>query len=138
MQKKIVYWLAIMVVVSSLIFISACRYSSPEKRMQGMMEKFSKDLKLNATQKEQLDVFKTEMVIKGRELRAVYANTMEEMSLQLRGDEFDKKKVKDVIAKIDVPQDEFISLFIERLAEFHSSLTPEQKKLLIKKPLLKL
>lgn len=133
MLKKTVYGLAITAVIFSLILVSACRHSSPEKRMQWMMTKFSKDLKLDKSQQENLDVFKTEMVIKGRELRVAYANVMEEMSLQLRSDEFDKEQVEDAINKISVPQDEFISLFIEKLAEFHGSLTPEQKTLLAKK-----
>ena len=84
-------------------------------------------------QKEQLDVYKTDMVIKGRELWVAHANTMDEMSLQLRSEEFDKQKVKDAVSRITAPQDEFISLFIEKLADFHSSFTSEQKTILAKK-----
>ena len=133
MLKKTIYSLVILTIISSLLFVSACRHYSPEKRTQWMMKKFTKDLNLNDSQKEQLDVFKTEMVMKGRELRVAYKNTMEEMGLQLRSDEFDKEKVEDAISKIKGPQDEFISLFINKLADFHSSLTSEQKKVLAKK-----
>jgi protein CpxP len=133
MLKKTIYSLVILAIISSLLLVSACRHYSPEKRTQWMMKKFTKDLELNDSQKEQLDVFKTEMVMKGRELRVAYKNTMEEMGLQLRSDEFDKGKVEDAVLKIKGPQDEFVSLFIEKLADFHSSLTSEQKTILAKK-----
>ncbi len=133
MLKKTIYSLIILAIISSLLLVSACRHYSSEKRTQWMMKKFTKDLNLNDSQKEQLDVFKTEMVMKGRELRVAYKNTMEEMGLQLRSDKFDKEKVEDAILKIKAPQDEFISLFINKLAYFHSSLTPEQKTILAKK-----
>ena len=133
MLKKTIYSLVILAIISSLLLVSACRHYSPEKRTQWMMKKFTKDLNLNDSQKEQLDVFKTEMVMKGRELRVTYKNTMEELGLQLRSEEFDKQKVKDAVSRITAPQDEFISLFIEKLADFHSSLTSEQKDILIKK-----
>ena len=133
MLKKTIYSLIILAIISSLLLVSACRHYSPEKRTQWMMKKLTKDLNLNDSQKEQLDVFKTEIVMKGRELRVAYKNTMEEMGLQLRSDEFDKEKVEDAILKIKGPQDEFISLFIEKLADFHSSLTPEQRTTLAKK-----
>jgi len=133
MLKKTIYSLVILAIISSLLLVSACRHYSPEKRTQWMMKKFTKDLNLNDSQKEQLDVFKTEMVMKGRELRVTYKNTMEELGLQLRSEEFDKQKVKDAVSRITAPQDEFISLFIEKLADFHSSLTAEQKTILAKK-----
>ena len=133
MLKKTIYSLVILAVISSMLLISACRHYSPEKRTQWMMKKFTKDLNLNDSQKEQLDVFKTEMMMKGRELRVVYKNTMEELGLQLRSEEFNKQKVEDAVSKISAPQDEFISLFIEKLADFHSSLTSEQKTILAKK-----
>ena len=133
MLKKTIYSLVILAIISSLLLLSACHHYSPEKRTNWMMKKFTKDLNLNDSQKEQLDVFKTEMVMKGRELRVAYKNTMEEMGLQLRSDEFDKEKLEDAVLKIKGPQDEFISLFIEKLADFHSSLTSEQKTILAKK-----
>jgi protein CpxP len=133
MLKKTIYSLVILAIISSLLLVSACRHYSPEKRTQWMMKKFTKDLNLNDSQKEQLDVFKTEMVMKGRELRVTYKNTMEELGLQLRSEEFDKQKVKDAVSRITAPQDEFISLFIEKLSDFHSTLTVEQKAILVKK-----
>jgi Spy/CpxP family protein refolding chaperone len=133
MLKKTIYSLVILAIISSLLLLSACHHYSPEKRTNWMMKKVTKDLNLNDSQKEQLDVFKTEMVMKGRELRVAYKNTMEEMGLQLRSEEFDKQKVEGAVSKIKGPQDEFISLFIEKLADFHSSLTAEQKKILAKK-----
>ena len=133
MLKKTIYSLVILAIISSLLLVSACRHYSPEKRTQWMMKKFTKDLELNNSQKEQLDVSKTEILMKGRELRVAYKNTMEELGLQLRSEEFDKQKVKDAVSRITAPQDEFISLFIEKLADFHSSLTSEQKTILAKK-----
>ncbi len=133
MLKKTIYGLAIIIIIASLLIMSACRHYAPEKRMQRMMERFSRDLKLTDSQKEQLDIYKTEIIIKGRELWVAYANTIEEINLQMRSDEFDKEYVGDAISKMAAPREEFMSLFIERLGEFHSSLTPEQRTILVKK-----
>jgi len=95
--------------------------------MQWMMKKFSRELQLTDAQKEQLDISKTEMVIKGRALRIAYANIMKKMSLQLRGSEFDKKQLESAYSKTAALQEEFISLSIEKLAEFHGLLTPGQR-----------
>jgi Spy/CpxP family protein refolding chaperone len=98
-----------------------------------MLKRFSRELKLTETQKEQLDRFKTELMIKAREVWVGYVNTMDEVGIQLRSDEFDQEHLKDVIAGKTAKRQELISLFITRLAEFHSTLTPEQRTKLVKK-----
>ena len=98
-----------------------------------MMKKFSRDLKLTDSQKEQLEVFKSEMAISGRELWVAYVNTMEAMSLQLRSDEFERDPLEAAVREASAAQEEFTSLLIENLAEFHGTLSPEQRKLLVKK-----
>lgn len=133
MVRKTVYSLVILAVVSSLLLVSACRHYSGERRMEWMMKKFSKDLKLTDPQKVQLDVFKTEMVAEGRHFWVACSNAMDTMNLQLRSSECDKEQLANAFSRIAASQEAFSLLFIERLAEFHGSLTPEQRAILAQK-----
>jgi Spy/CpxP family protein refolding chaperone len=125
------------IMISAIFLVSGCRHGTihktSEKRMDWMLKRFSRDLKLTETQKEQFDRFKTELRIKARELRVGYVNTIDELGIQLRSDEFDRQHLQDVIAKNSARREELISLFLTRLAEFHSTLTPEQRTTLNKK-----
>lgn len=120
-------------VVVSLVCVSACRHYSPEKRMHWMMEKFSRDLKLTDAQIAQLDVYKTKMKIRGRELWVPYKNIMDEMRLQLGSETFDKTRLEELFTKTAAPREQFIAYFLSGMADFHSMLTPEQKKILVEK-----
>jgi len=123
----------IAIMISALLLVSGCRYYTPEKRMDWMLKRISRELKLTETQKEQLDRFKTELMIKAREVWVGHVNTMDEVGIQLRSDEFDQEHLKDVIAGNSAKREELVSLFITGLAEFHSILTPEQRNKLVKK-----
>ena len=133
MLLKGFYGAAIAITVSALLLVSGCRHYSPEKRVDWMLKRFCRDLKLTETQKQQLDRFKTELIIKAREVWVGHVNTMDEVGIQLRSDEFDREHIQDIIAGKTAKREELMSLFITRLAEFHSTLTPEQRTKLVKK-----
>jgi Spy/CpxP family protein refolding chaperone len=57
----------------------------------------------------------------------------EELVAQLRSEEIDQVRVKAVIAERRAQMDEIVDLIVVRLAEFHKTLTPEQKEKLIAK-----
>ena len=133
MVKKILLGLVILAVVAPLLLVSACRHSSAEKRMAWMMKRFSRELKLTEPQKKQLDVLATELRAEGRTLWVACANTMDAMNLQLRSTEFDKEQVANAFSNIPASQEAFSALFIERLAEFHALLTPEQRAIMAQK-----
>lgn len=121
------------IIAASFLLTAGCSHFSHEKRAKWILKRISKDLKLTETQKEQLDRYKTELLIKARELRVAYVNTMDEFGIQLRSDEFDRQHLQEVIARNTSKRAELLSRFITRLAEFHSTLTPEQRTTLVKK-----
>jgi Spy/CpxP family protein refolding chaperone len=57
----------------------------------------------------------------------------EELVAQLRSEEIDQVRVKAVIAERRAQMDEIVDLIVVRLAEFHKTLTSEQKEKLIAK-----
>lgn len=133
MIKKRVYGCVFAGIVLSLIFVSACRHYGPHKRMHWVMEKFTRDLDLTDAQKKQLDVYTREMKIRGRELAVPYKNIMDELRLQLSSETFDKTRLEELIAKTEAPREQFIAYFLAATAEFHGTLSAEQKKILIEK-----
>ena len=57
----------------------------------------------------------------------------EELVAQLRSEEIDQERVKTLVAEHRAKMDEIVDLIVVRLAEFHKTLTPEQKEKLITK-----
>ena len=57
----------------------------------------------------------------------------EEFVAQLRSEEIDEVRVKAVIAEHRAQMDEVVDLIVDRLSEFHKTLTPEQKEKLVAK-----
>ena len=57
----------------------------------------------------------------------------EELVTQLRSEEIDKVRVKALVGEHRAQMDEIIDLIVDRLAEFHKTLTPEQKDKLVAK-----
>ena len=56
-----------------------------------------------------------------------------ELAAQLRSEEIDQDRIKAMVTERRVKMEELIDLGIERLAEFHKTLTPEQREKLVAK-----
>jgi Spy/CpxP family protein refolding chaperone len=110
-----------------------CRRYGPEKSMEWMLKRLTSDLELTEAQQRQFDRHKTEITIKAREAWVAHINTVDEISLQLRKDTFDQGRIQDIMSQNAARRQELSALFIARLAEFHSALTPEQRTLLARK-----
>jgi Spy/CpxP family protein refolding chaperone len=59
--------------------------------------------------------------------------TRAEFMAELRNEEIDQEKVRDLIAQKRSQMDEMIDLAITRLVEFHKTLLPEQREKLVAK-----
>jgi Spy/CpxP family protein refolding chaperone len=66
-------------------------------------------------------------------MHADKASMHEELVVQLRSEEIDQVRVKDLIAEHRAKMDEIVDLVVTRLSEFHQTLTPEQKEKLVAK-----
>ncbi len=127
MLKKGLYLAVVSILLSGVWIISGCGHRSPEQRAEWMTEKIASKLELNEVQKKQLNSFKDELMDKKRQLRASRSTIEGELIAQLRNEKIDQEHLKEVIAKEEAKLDEMASTFVTQLAEFHDSLTPEQR-----------
>jgi Spy/CpxP family protein refolding chaperone len=133
MVRKGLYILLIGMLISGVGLFSGCRRHSHGHKAEFMVDYISEALDLNESQQAQLDQIKDELMAKVKEMHADKESMHEELVAQLRSEEIDQVKVKDLIAEHRAKMDEIIDLVVVRLAEFHKTLTAEQKEKLIAK-----
>ena len=90
-------------------------------------------LDLTESQQEQLNQVKDEIMAEAKEMHANKESMHAELAAQLRSEEIDQELVKARIAEHRAKMDQIIDLLVVRIAEFHKTLTPEQKEKLVAK-----
>ena len=133
MVKKGLYILLIGMLISGVALFSGCRRHSHGHKAEFMVDYISETLDLNESQQAQLDQIKDELMAKAQQMHADKESMHAELVAQLRSEEIDQMRVKAVIAEHRAQMDEIVDLIVVRLAEFHKTLTPEQKEKLISK-----
>jgi len=133
MVIKGLYILLIGMLISGVTLFSGCRRHSHGHKAEFMVDYISETLDLNESQQAQLDQIKDELMAKARQMHADKESMHAELVAQLRSEEIDQVRVKAVIAEHRAQMDEIVDLIVVRLAEFHKTLTPEQKEKLISK-----
>jgi len=133
MVKKGLYILLIGMLISGVALFSGCRRHSHGHKAEFMVDYISETLDLNESQQAQLDQIKDELMAKAQQMHADKESMHAELVAQLRSEEIDQVRVKAVIAEHRAQMDEIVDLIVVRLAEFHKTLTPEQKEKLISK-----
>jgi Spy/CpxP family protein refolding chaperone len=133
MAKKGLNLVVVVLLIAGVAAFSGCRRHSHAHKAEFMVDYISETLDLNEAQKEQLDRIKDEVLVKAGQMHVDRESMREELMTQLRSDEVDKAVVKEMIAQHRARMDEIIELLVDRLAEFHKTLTPEQKDKLVAK-----
>ena len=98
-----------------------------------MMDYLTEVMDLTDQQQETLEEIKNEIMQKAKDMRAEHESMRENIVAQLKSDAINKEQLKADIAQHRVQMDGLIELAIDRLAEFHQTLTPEQKEKLVNK-----
>ena len=133
MVRKGLYILLIGMLISGVALFSGCRRHSHGHKAEFMVDYISEALDLNESQQAHLDQIKDELMAKAKGMHADKESLHEELVTQLRSEEIDQVRVTAVIAEHREKMDEIIDLVVVRLAEFHKTLTAEQKEKLIAK-----
>jgi Spy/CpxP family protein refolding chaperone len=133
MLKKSTYLLLAVILVSSLGFFSGCRRHSHAHKAEFMVDYIAETLDLSEGQQTQLNEIKDELMLKAKQMHDDKESMREELIVQLRGDEVDQVRVKALIAEHRAKMNEIVDLLVDRLAEFHRTLSPEQKEKLVAK-----
>ena len=133
MVRKRLYFMLIVFLVLGVAAFSGCRRHGGNHRAEFMIDYVAEVLDLTETQQEQLNQIKNEFVDKGRQMHANREAMHTEIIEQLKSEEIDQESLRKMVAVKRAQMDELIDLMIVRLAEFHRTLSPEQKNKLVAK-----
>jgi len=133
MLKKGLTILTICVFISAGLIFSGCRANSPNGKAEFMVDYIAETLDLNDQQRAQLDGIKEEFLAKAREMHAQKEAMRAELMDELRKEEIDQQRVKALIAQKQAQMADLMDLAVDRLVEFHRTLTPDQKEKLVAK-----
>jgi Spy/CpxP family protein refolding chaperone len=133
MLKKGLYISMVALLIAGVAGLSGCRRHSHAHKAEFMVDYISDTLDLTESQQEQLNRIKDELMEKAQQMHSNKESMHAELVTQLRSEEIDQALVKAKIAEHRARMDDIIDLIVVRLAEFHKTLTPEQKEKLIAK-----
>ena len=133
MLKKGLYVSLIAFLFFSVAGLAGCRRHSPHQKAEFMVDYVSETLDLSESQKAHLDQIKDELIEKGIQMRSDKAAMHSELIAQLRSEEIEQERLKAMVTEHRVKMEEMIDLAIVKLAEFHKTLTPEQREKLVAK-----
>jgi Spy/CpxP family protein refolding chaperone len=133
MVKKRLTNALIGVLVSAALLFSGCRSHSPDHKAEFMVDYISEALDLNDNQRAHLDDIKEEFLAKAKEMHARKEAMHAEFKSELLKEQIDQQRMKALIAQKRDQMTEIMDLAVARLAEFHATLTPEQKEKLVAK-----
>jgi len=133
MLKKGLTILTICVFVSAALILTGCRAHSPHGKAEFMVDYIAETLDLNDQQRAQLDDIKAEFLAKAGELHANREAMRAELMAELRKEEIDQQRIKALISQKREQMAEMMDLAVVRLAEFHRTLSPDQKEKLVSK-----
>lgn len=112
--------------LGSALFIG-CRHEGPHKGAAFMMDYMTEALDLTKEQLAKVNAYKDEVMTKVVAMRSEKKQLHEEIKAQLRREEIDTTRIKELVAEQRAKMDEVIDLMVDRIADFHRTLTPEQR-----------
>ena len=118
----------IIVVAVAVLFLLGARKRSPEHLIKRVFNNISNKLDLNDAQTTLLLSARDEIIEKGREMHEERERMHKDLSRLILSDRIDVDEVKAEAKKKHDKMEDFFNVGIEKFAEFHSTLTPEQKK----------
>jgi len=133
MVKKGIISASIFTFISLALIFTGCRAHSPNGKAEFMVDYIAETLDLNDQQRAQLEDIKAEFLAKAGEMHAQREAMRTELMAELRKEEIDQQRLKALIAQKREQMAELMDLAVDRLAEFHRTLTPEQKEKLVAK-----
>jgi Spy/CpxP family protein refolding chaperone len=133
MVKKGVTIALICVFILAALVFNGCRSHSASHRAEFMVDYIAETLDLSDAQRAQLDEIKEEFMAKAKEMHAKKEAMHAEFKAELLKEEIDQLRVKELIAQKREQMTEIMDLAVVRLAEFHKTLSIEQKEKLVAK-----
>ena len=133
MLKKGLTVALIGVFISGALIFTGCRSHSHEGKAEFMIDYIAETLNLTDEQRVQLDGIKDEFIAKAKEMHAQKEVMHDAFMAELRKEEINQDNLKDLITQKRSQMDEFVNLAMDRLIEFHKTLSVEQREKLVAK-----
>ena len=99
-----------------------------DKHINRMVEKIADELYLDEKQQEKLNSIKEEILAKRPQLEKTSKETKDLFTKEIGKDNFDAAKINKDLDQKHEEMKEFRVFLVEKLAEFHAVLSPQQKK----------
>ena len=133
MLKKGLTFSLICVFISAALVFTGCRSHSANHKAAFMVDYIAETLDLNDTQRSQLEEIKEDFLAKAKEMHAQKETMYAEFRAELLKEEIDQQRVKALMAQKQEQMAEMMDFAVLRLAEFHKTLSAEQKEKLVAK-----
>jgi Spy/CpxP family protein refolding chaperone len=131
-KKSLAITLICVFIFGALVF-SGCRSHSHQGKVEFMVDYIAETLDLTEPQRQQLDGIKEEFMAKAQAMHEQKEAMHTEFMAELRKNQIDEVKIRDLIAQKRAQMDDIIDLAVNRLVDFHKSLSPEQREKLVAK-----
>lgn len=131
MTKKVIIALSVsLVLITAVIFAIAheARSWTPEEIGNRVVKRMTDRLELTDAQVVELQRITDEIIEETAGARELRKDIRDELIVQFRSDNFDAKKVNAMIRNRAKDFNYFSGFFVEKTAEFHTLLTPEQRE----------
>lgn len=133
MKKRAIFIPLAGIFIAFLLAFTGCKRHAHHKGAEFMVDYAAEALDLTGPQKADLDQIKVEFMEKAELLHADRDAMQAEILAQLEKEEMDAAELKQLAARHRDQMDLLVNLSIDRLVEFHKTLSPEQKAKLVKK-----
>ena len=133
MLKKGLTIVTIGVIIATALLFSGCRSDSHQGKAEFMVDYVAETLDLTDPQRAQLDGIKEEFMARAEAMRTNKKAVHDAFMTELRKAEIDPQRLKGLVAQQQEQMAEILDLAVTRLAEFHRTLTPEQRQKLVAK-----
>ena len=127
MRKRIVIAAALLVVAAAGVAVAHGKRATPEQRAERLVARVTKELALDAAQKEQFGKIVAEFQPVVEQLRTAREETRAKLGVQLKAGTVDAEILKSALHANLATLQKSADQLIERLAAFHATLTPAQK-----------
>ena len=133
MLKKGLTIALIGVFISGALIFTGCRSHSHQHKAEFMVDYIAETIDATDEQRAQLDGIKDEFVAKAKEMHDQKAAMHAAFMAELRKEELSRETLNDLIDQKRTQIDEFVNLAMDRLIEFHKTLSAEQREKLVTK-----
>ena len=110
-----------------------CHHRGGHRGADFMVDYMTEVLDLSEDQEDMAEAFKNEILAKAKDMHADKKQMHSEIKAQLSSEAIDTERVKAMMVEHRKQMEVVMDLAVDRIAEFHAALSPEQRAKLIKK-----